>query len=209
MTGGPPIAGLILAGGLARRMGGGDKGLKQVGGRPVLDWVVERAKAQTAPLILNAGGDPNRFKAYGLPVVEDVVPGAQGPLAGILTGLDWLAQHHPGIEWMVSFTTDAPFIPRDLAQRLWQSCEERSAELACAVSNGRTHPVFGLWRVGLRADLRDALVGEEMRKIDRWTARYALAEVEFDTHPVDPFFNINRPEDLAEAEELLTAKAIS
>ncbi|MFO1036737.1 MAG: molybdenum cofactor guanylyltransferase MobA [Geminicoccaceae bacterium] len=195
--------GLILAGGLARRMGGGDKCLRVLGGRTLLEHVVERVRPQVSGLVLNANGDPGRFERFGLPVVGDVVEGFAGPLAGILTGLEWARTNRPGTEWVVSIAADTPFLPRDLVGKMTAAVERERADMACAASGGRTHPVFGLWPVRLAGDLRRALVDEGERKIDAWTARYRVAVAEFATDPVDPFFNANTPEDLAEAEHLL------
>ncbi|HVH77590.1 MAG TPA: molybdenum cofactor guanylyltransferase MobA [Stellaceae bacterium] len=199
------IVGLLLAGGLSRRMGGGDKTLRVLGGRPILERVVERLRPQVAALVVNANGDPARFAEFGLPVVADSVPGFAGPLAGILAGLDWAAAERPDCEAIVSVATDAPFIPGDLVARLVAGARDAGAPLACAASAGRAHPVFGLWPVRLRADLRHALVEEGVRKVDLFTARYGLATVSFVAEPVDPFFNANEPRDLAAAEALLQA----
>jgi molybdenum cofactor guanylyltransferase len=198
-----PVAGVILAGGLSRRMGGGDKCLRPIGGRPILARIVERARPQVTALVLNANGDPARFAAFDLPVAADVVEGFAGPLAGVLTGLEWAARHAPQCRWVASFAGDAPFLPRDLVARLYAAVEKDGADLACAASLGQAHPVFGLWRVELAAALRAALVEEGIHKVDRWTARYKLVQVDFAADPVDPFFNTNSPEDLAEAERLL------
>ena len=187
-------------------MGGGDKCLRPLGGRPILAHVVERARPQVDSLVLNANGDPARFAAYGLPVLADSVAGFAGPLAGILTGLEWAAAHRPESPWLLSIATDTPFFPRDLAARLVAAVAAERADLACAASAGQSHPVFGLWPVALAPELRRALVEEDMRKIDAWTARYKLATVDFPLAPVDPFFNTNRPEDLAEAERLLALR---
>jgi molybdopterin-guanine dinucleotide biosynthesis protein A len=187
-------------------MGGGDKCLRPLGGRPLLDHVVERARPQVDRLALNANGDPGRFAAWGLPVLADTVAGFAGPLAGILTGLEWAATRHPGAAWVLSIATDTPFFPRDLAPRLRGAIAAEGADLACAASAGQAHPVFGLWPVALASELRRALVLEDLRKIDAWTARYRLATVGFAHLPVDPFFNTNRPEDLAEAERLLALR---
>lgn len=199
------IAGVLLAGGLARRMGGGDKCLRVLAGEPLLARVIARAAPQVGPLILNASGDPSRFAGYGLPVVPDTVPGHAGPLAGILAALDWAAERAPDCALVASFATDAPFLPPDLVARLAEARDGAGAELACAASGGRVHPVFGLWPVALRADLRTALVVRGERRIDRWTARHALVEVSFAIDRVDPFFNANRAEDLIEAERLIAA----
>ncbi|MGE0237374.1 MAG: molybdenum cofactor guanylyltransferase MobA [Parvibaculaceae bacterium] len=200
--------GVILAGGLARRMGGGDKPMREIGGRTILDHVVERLAPQCDVLVLNANGDPSRFAAFGLPVVADTVAGNPGPLAGVLAALDWAAQNRPGTHWVVSAAGDCPFLPRDLVSRLHAARLREHAELAVAASDGRTHPVIGLWQVALRDDLRHALVEEDMRKIDRWTARYPLATVTWPTEPVDPFFNANTVEDLSEAERLAKAAGV-
>ena len=196
------VAGVLLAGGLSRRMGGDDKCLQRLGGKSLLARAIARARPQVETLVLSANGDPGRFASYGLAVALDVIDGHAGPLAGILTGMEWARAHAPGCRWLASFASDAPFFPTDLVARLAAAVEDDAAELACAASGGRTHPVFGLWPVDLADALREALVGEEMRKIDRWTARYALAEVAFADTPRDPFFNVNAPADLAEAERL-------
>lgn len=201
----PRTLGLLLAGGLARRMGGGDKPLRLIAGRTILAHVIERLAPQCDGLLVNANGDPARFAAYGLPVVADSVPDFAGPLAGILAGLDWMAENRPGLEWLVSVAADTPFIPRDLVSRLHAAREAEGVPLACAASGGWTHPVIGLWPVSLREELRHALTVEDERKIDRWTARHGCAAAEWETAPVDPFFNANKPDDLAEAERLFAA----
>jgi molybdopterin-guanine dinucleotide biosynthesis protein A len=196
------IAGVLLAGGQSQRMGGGDKNLRLLGGRPMLAHVIERAKPQVDVLVLNANGDPQRFARFGLPVIADSITGFAGPLAGVLAGLDWAAANLPEAELVASFATDAPFLPRDLVRRLAVALEEGGFDLACAQSNGQAHPVFGLWPVSLRGALREALAGG-VRAVHRWTAGYKLVEVEFLAEPVDPFFNANRPDDFAEAERLV------
>lgn len=202
----PDVVGVLLAGGRSRRMGGGDKCLATLGGETLLSRAVARARAQVGPLLLNANGDPARFSDYGLPVAADVVEGFHGPLAGVLTGMDWAAEHAPAARWIATFATDAPFFPLDLVERFLAAADEAAADLACARSAGRTHPVFGLWPVALAGDLRSALVEEGLRKIDAWTARHRLVEASFPAGPFDPFFNLNSPEDLAEAARLLEAR---
>lgn len=197
------VVGVILAGGQSRRMGGGDKCLRRLGPKTILQHVIDRARPQVAQLVLNANGDPGRFAAYGLPVVADGINGFAGPLAGILAGLDWARASAPGCRWLASFAGDAPFLPRDLVARLVAAAVEGRADLACARSAGQAHPVIGLWAVALADDLRRALVDENVRKVDVWTARHALVAVDFAADPVDPFFDANRPEDLAQAERLL------
>jgi molybdopterin-guanine dinucleotide biosynthesis protein A len=195
------IAGVILAGGLSRRMGGGDKTLCPLGGRPLLAHVVERVKPQVAVLALNANGDPGRFSAFGLPIVADAVPGFAGPLAGVLAGLEWAAAR--GFHWLASFAGDTPFLPADLTLRLMAAAAAAGAPLALAASGGRLHPVSGLWSAALATDLRRALIEEGVRKVDLWAARHGPARAGFAIQPFDPFFNINSPDDLAAAERLL------
>jgi molybdopterin-guanine dinucleotide biosynthesis protein A len=197
-----PTLGLVLAGGLARRMGGGDKALIRIGGATILERVLDRLRPQCGQIVLNANGDPARFAATGLPVIADDVPGFAGPLAGILAGLDWTAAHLPQIEWIASVSGDCPFVPRDLIARLLAARIEAALPLACARSGEWRHPVVGLWPVALRKDLRHALVDEGLRKIEVWTARHGVAVADWPTDPVDPFFNINTPEDAAEAQRI-------
>jgi molybdopterin-guanine dinucleotide biosynthesis protein A len=194
---------VILAGGLARRMGGGDKPLRTIGGRPLLDHLLDRLRPQAQHLVLNANGDPARFAAYGLPVIADSLPDHPGPLAGILAALDHAAARHPGLTWVLSVTGDAPFIPPDLAARLHSAREAAGMPLACAWSGGQAHPPIGLWPVALRDELRAAMLAGE-RKIDRWTARFGCAQADWPVEPMDPFFNANTAEDLAMAERLLS-----
>jgi len=194
--------GLILAGGLARRMGGGDKPLTRIGGVTILSRVLKRMKPQCTSIILNANGDPSRFADTGLPVVVDGVPDFAGPLAGILAGLDWTAAHAPGIAYVVSVPGDCPFLPRDLVTRLHQARAASGLPLACARSGDWRHPVVGLWPVALRADLRRALTVEGLRKIESWTARHGAALADWPAEPVDPFFNVNMPDDAVAAERI-------
>lgn len=199
--------GVVLAGGLARRMGGGDKPLRMLGGAPLLDHVVARLAPQVAVLILNANGDAARFAPWGLPVVADGLADHPGPLAGILAALDWTAAARPERAWVASVPGDSPFIPADLVARLHEARAAAGVPLACARSEHQAHPPVGLWPVALREDLRAALAAGE-RKIDRWTARHGCAHADWPTHPCDPFFNANAPEDLAEAEALLESGAV-
>ena len=196
------IPGVLLAGGLARRMGGGDKPMRQILGRTILERVIARLAPQCDGLILNANGNPARFAAFGLSVIPDSVADFPGPLAGILAGLDWAATNRPNVQWILSAAADCPFLPRDLVARLCEALVKENAQLAVAASDGQSHPVIGLWSVALRDELRHALTVEDVRKIDRWTARYRLATVTWPTTPLDPFFNANTVEDIAEAERL-------
>ena len=191
----------FLAGGLARRMGGCKKALLEIGGQTVL----ERQLAATANhriRLINANGDNRPFQAFGLPIVADNIADYPGPLAGILACLDYLAHYHPKISILLSCATDAPFIPNDLAARLSAARQAEEADLAQASSNGRRHPVFGLWPVSLRDELRFALLQMGLRKIDHFIARYRTAIAEFSGQP-DPFLNVNQPEDISKAETAL------
>ncbi|ADH88997.1 molybdopterin-guanine dinucleotide biosynthesis protein A [Ancylobacter novellus DSM 506] len=193
--------GLILAGGLSRRMGGGDKALRALGGEAILARIVRRIGPQVSMLLLNANGPAERF-GVELPVVPDSLPDTPGPLAGILAGLDHVAAAFPGARYLLTVPADCPFLPADLATRLGEAAERAGA--AYAASGGRTHPVVGLWPVAARDELRRLLADGE-RRVDRWTERVGAVAVEWPAEPFDPFFNVNTPDDLAEAERLLAA----
>jgi molybdopterin-guanine dinucleotide biosynthesis protein A len=195
--------GVILAGGRATRMGGGDKGLKLVGGRRLIDHVIDRLAPQCAGLAINANDDPTRLLGFGLPVLPDSLPDHPGPLAGVLAGLDWAAGQ--GAEAIVTAAADTPFFPRDLAARL--AAHAGPSGLCLAGSPDETgkrqrHPTFGLWPVSLREDLRAALVGG-LRKIVLWTDSHQAGLAPFESVPFDPFFNVNTPEDIVAAEALM------
>jgi molybdopterin-guanine dinucleotide biosynthesis protein A len=191
------IAGVILAGGRATRMGGGDKGLLPLAGRPLLARVIERLRPQVDVLALNANGDPARFAGFGLPVLPDSVAGHPGPLAGVLAGMDWAAGQ--GADAIVTAAADTPFFPLDLVARL----RATGAPLAMAVTPGEAgpdrHPTFGLWPVALRDDLRAALAGG-VRKVVAWTGPHGCANALFPE--AQAFFNVNTPDDLARAEAM-------
>lgn len=193
---------VILAGGLARRMGGGDKPMRTIGGRTILHHVIDRLSPQCDEVILSANGNPARFASFCLPVVADSVADHPGPLAGLLAALDWTAQNRSEIEWVVSAAGDCPFLPIDLVSRFHKARRAEDAQLVVASSGERSHPVIGLWAVALRHDLRHALIEENIRKVSLWTSRYRLSTVDWPTEPVDPFFNVNTVEDIAEAERL-------
>jgi molybdopterin-guanine dinucleotide biosynthesis protein A len=194
--------GLVLAGGLARRMGGGDKARIRIGDTTILQRVLACVAPQCRGVIINANGDPARFADTGLPVVADSVPGFAGPLAGILAGLDWAAAHAPEAEWLLSVPGDCPFLPNDLVTRLSAARAAAHTPLACARSGEWRHPVVGLWPIGLREDLRQALIDEGLHKIELWTARHGVAIAVWPDTPVDPFFNVNTPDDVARAETI-------
>ena len=197
------IVGVLLAGGKSRRMGGGDKCLLQLGGKTILQHAIDRATPQVGNLILNINGDPDRFSHYNLNIVSDDIGNFAGPLAGVLTGMHWVKENHPECKWIVTFPTDTPFFPIDLASKLYDAVSNNKAELACAASGGRHHPVFGIWPVNLFAALKVAMEDDGIRKIDDWTSNYNLEVVKFEFTKIDPFFNINRPEELQYAETLV------
>lgn len=198
-TGSREIAGVLLAGGQSRRFGGGDKCLLELGGKTLLERVALKAAPQVGALILNINGEADRFPDLGLPVLPDSIEGHAGPLAGVLSAMDCVSQHVPQARWIATFATDAPFIPVNWVTRVLAAITREDARLGTVSSNGRSHPVFGLWPVDLRFELRKAMEDEGIRKVDEWTARYRLATVEFEATPVDPFFNINTTDDLTQA----------
>ena len=194
-------AAVILVGGLARRMGGGDKCRQVVGGQTILARTISTISPQVNALALNANNDPARFADTALPIQADPVPGHPGPLAGILAGLDWVAA--TGHRWLLSIPGDCPFLPPDLASRLHQA--RGQATYAVAASGGWTHPVIALWPTSCREDLRQALRSGE-RKIDAFTAGHPTARAEWPTTPFDPFLNVNTPDDLAQANRIAQAE---
>jgi molybdopterin-guanine dinucleotide biosynthesis protein A len=201
-----PVWGVILAGGQARRLGGGDKGLRHLGGVPLMTHAIDRLRPQLAGLVLNANGDQARFAGFGLPVVADSVPGFPGPLAGLLAGLDWAAARNDAgdqeIAWVVSAPADCPFLPTDLVECLAAALSPGD-RAAVAASQGRQHPVIGIWSVALRDDLRRAIIEDGLRRMGHWLERCSAKTAAFPDRTPDPFFNVNTPEDLAEATRLL------
>lgn len=200
------IAGVILAGGLSRRMGGGDKTLLALAGRPLVSHIFGRLQHQAAPIALNANGDPARFRAFGLPVIPDTIAGFAGPLAGILAGMEW-AQKEDGVDALVSVAGDTPFFPENLVAGLADAAGERRDKIVIARSGGRRHPVFALWPLKLRETLAAFLKESNERSVAAFAARHQGLEQDypmerFGTMTADPFFNINTAADLAEAERL-------
>ena len=198
--------GVILAGGLARRMGGGDKSLLSLGASSrVLDQVIARLGAQVDQMVLNANGDPARFDEFGLPMVADSLDGFLGPLAGVLAGLDYAADH--GFDHIVSVAADTPFFPINLVSALETASKHMDVPIALAatkIEGGKTvrHPTFGLWPVALRDDLRSALQ-DGLRKVVLWTDQHGAETHVFESGDIDPFFNINTPEDLELANKMM------
>lgn len=201
------LVGVVLAGGLSRRMGGGDKGLLPLGPASMLDLVIQRLRPQVDTLVINANGDPARFAQFGLPVAADPVEGFVGPLAGVLAGLRWAARHAADATHVLSASSDAPFLPVDLGPRLGASLASGNGRIAMARSGGELHPVIGLWPVALADDLEAALRAG-VRKVLAWTDVHGTVPVDFAMiewagERIDPFFNANSPEDLDEARRLL------
>ncbi len=203
------IAGVILAGGLSRRMGGGDKGLRELKGRPLMSYVAERLAAQASPLAINANGDPSRFAAFRLPVIADASADYAGPLAGVLAGLRWAADAAPGARFAVTAACDTPLFPENLTERLLEAASGVYPSVVLARSGGQVHPVFGLWPISLADDLAFAL-SAGTRKVLDWTDKHPHFFADFPAlhiggKLIDPFFNANTPEELAEAGALLMA----
>lgn len=198
--------GLILAGGRARRMGGGDKCLLPLGGRSLLEHTISRARPQVGELLLNANGDSQRFAHTGLTVLPDAWPEPLGPLAGLHAGLRWLADERPQCRWLASFACDTPFFPADLVARLHARAIDAGAPLAVACSGGRTHPVFGLWHQSLQPQLEQTLAAGEIPPLQQWVREQGGVEVVFEYPENEPFFNINRPADLERAEALWASR---
>ena len=195
------VAVVLLAGGQSRRMGGGDKNLMNLGGKPLLAHILDRVDITGLPTLINANGESARYAGFGLPVMADVVDGFVGPLAGILTGFEWMRRDQPDCTHLLSIATDAPFLPSDLLARL-ASAVRGNVDISQAMSNGRRHPVFALWSRVVAEDLRQALIHEQVRKIDDFTAHHCCVTVDFSAEP-DPFMNLNRPDDFDAAKVLL------
>lgn len=198
------VVGVILAGGLARRMGGGDKCLLPLAGKTLLQRTIERAQPQVGSLLLNANGNSLRFARTRLPVVPDIFPDNLGPLAGIHAGLRWMQADNPDAEWLASFASDTPFFPTDLVARLFTAATSQHAQLAIATSNNRAHPIFALWHASLIGKIEQQLQAGDMPRLQDWIKQQKLVEVEFAVDGYDPFFNINTPQDLYAAEPLVS-----
>jgi molybdopterin-guanine dinucleotide biosynthesis protein A len=201
------VTGVILAGGQSRRMGGGDKGLLELAGRPMLDHVIGRLAPQVGRMIINANGDPARFARFGLPVIADTVAGFVGPLAGVLAGMRWSAAHAPEARSIVTAAGDAPLLPTDLVARLLAAAAGRPGAIALAQSHGELHPVIGLWPVALAGDLEQQLAAG-VRKVLHWTDRHGTVPVPFEPVrigglQIDPFFNANTPQELDQLRAIL------
>jgi molybdenum cofactor guanylyltransferase len=205
------VTGVVLAGGQSRRMGGGDKGLLDLAGKPMLGHVIDRLSPQVGTIVINANGDPSRFAAFGLSVAADTVSGFVGPLAGVLAGMRWSADNASAARWIVTVAGDAPMLPLDLVSRLTAAVSARETAIALARSAGEVHPVIGLWPVALADDLEAALEAGT-RKVLHWTDRHGTVEVDFPMTrigpiEVDPFFNANTPQELDALRAMLVKAA--
>ena len=198
-----PVVGVILAGGQSRRMGAGDKAWKKLAGRFLIEHVVARAAPQVDLLAINTAQPSSVYDPLNIPVIPDCLPGQLGPLVGVLSGLEWARTQTPYCRWMASFAVDTPFFPHDLVACLLKTLRQEDADIACAISGQRHHPVFSLWPVALADDLKTCLK-QGIRKIEDWTNRHHVAWHRFEDQPMDPFFNINRPEELATAESMIS-----
>jgi molybdopterin-guanine dinucleotide biosynthesis protein A len=205
------VTGVVLAGGQSRRMGGGDKGLLDLAGKPMLGHVIDRLSPQVGSMVINANGDPSRFATFGLPIVTDTVSGFVGPLAGVLAGMRWSADNASAARWIATVAGDAPMLPLDLVSRLTAAVAARETAIALARSAGEVHPVIGLWPVALADDLETALK-DGVRKVLHWTDRHGTVEVDFPITrvgriEVDPFFNANTPQELDALRAMLAKTA--
>jgi len=203
------IVGVVLAGGQSRRMGGGDKGLLAFGRATMLGHVINRFNPQVGRVLINANGDPARFEAFGLPIAADPIGGYVGPLAGVLAGMRWAEANAPAASHIATCSSDAPFLPCDLVDRLREAAAAAAdGVIPIACSGGHLHPVIGLWPVRHAEDLETALARDGVRKVLRWTDRHGTVPVDFDPvavagRTVDPFFNANTPEELDQARQWL------
>ncbi len=201
------VVGVLLAGGKSSRMGGGDKCLRELGGRQILARIIERLGPQVTDIVINANGDPSRFDSFRLPVVADDITGYQGPLAGVHAGLQWVKANRPDADYVVTVAADTPFFPENLVRQLL-SARDHGSSFRIAQSDKGMHPVIGLWPIELAEALEDSLRRGE-RKVTTWTRDHGaqpvfFSEIEVGGRRIDPFFNINAPEDLAEAEGLFS-----
>ncbi len=203
MTKLPPVVGVILAGGLARRMGGGDKCLLPLSGKTLLQRTIERAQPQVDELLLNANGNSLRFARTRLPVIADVFAENPGPLAGIHAGLQWLKSNNPNAEWLASFASDTPFFPKDIVAKLLAAAKEHQVQLVVASSNQQIQPIFGLWHASLLGKIEQQLASGKIPRLMDWVSQQSHASVDFAATPYDPFLNINTPQDLYAAESII------
>jgi len=196
------IIGVILSGGLSRRMGNRDKSFLPLANKPLFEHVLGRFSPQCSSVIISCNGHNEQLSSYHLPIIKDSLDGFLGPLAGLLASMEWVQQHQPETQWIATVPVDTPFLPTNLVASLYQSIHDNHSTIACATSNQRTHPVIGLWPVKLLSELRIALTEQDIRQVGLWTSHYKVSHPDFSNQTIDPFFNINCHEDLIEAEVL-------
>jgi molybdopterin-guanine dinucleotide biosynthesis protein A len=184
-------------------MGGADKAFLKLGGQTLIERAIARARPQVSELFINASGDPARFAPLGCDVIADRIGGFLGPLAGILSGFEWMRENRPDARWLASFACDCPFFPTDMVARLIAEAEKQGVQIAIAASGERHHPVFAVWSANLPVTSESVLRGQSLRKMDDFVAGFPNARVVFPSDPIDPFFNINTPDDLVHAETLM------
>jgi molybdopterin-guanine dinucleotide biosynthesis protein A len=198
----PPYSAVILAGGVAQRLGGGDKPLRQLGDRTILSWIIERIDPQVQHLALSANGDANRFSDLNLPVLPDRLA-SLGPMAGVLSAMEWTKRNNPEASHVLTLSGDTPFIPRDLVQNLAKIVDSEQKMIASASSAGRPHPTISFWPIAAFDQITDAILNDKGRRVLDWLTIFHSRTVEWDHQPFDPFFNINTPDDLREAEKIM------
>ena len=192
------VASVILAGGLSRRMNNKNKALIKLKNKPLISYVLSIITKQSDYIVINSNRNSEEFEKFGFDVVKDSISNFPGPLAGVLSGMDWLNEKHPECKWIFTCPTDAPFLPNDIIKKLYDICSKKNKLISVAQSNGRVHPVFALWHMSLREKLRNS-INSGVRKVDKFTFDYSPSVVNFEDNK-DPFFNINSPEDLIHAE---------
>lgn len=195
------VVGLILAGGLSQRMGGGHKALANLNGKPIIETVIERARSQVGDLMISAN-DPEAFRDFNLPIISDLIEGAPGPLTGILSALSWLRENQSHCSWLMSFPSDTPFFPLDAVPRLLAAGHNEKASIVCAQSGGQRHYVFALWSVTILDALEQQVRVEKNFRVWEFQEKLKTCTVDFSTAKGDPFFNINTRDDLAKAQTL-------
>lgn len=200
--------GVVLAGGLSRRMEGQEKALMKIGGKPLITHVADRFSRQVPQVLINANGDPDRYDFLGLPVQADTVAGFAGPLAGVLAAMRW-AQENSNATHIVTAAADTPFFPDDYVDQMMNSVQMDTVEIVIARSNDRNHPVFALWPVRLADDLEHFLTVEKENKVMLFADRYSVSTVTFEARDIDPFFNVNTPADLEQAEVIAKNRSTS
>ena len=196
------IIGSILTGGKSSRMGGGLKGFKKFNNQSIFDRVYHRSKNQVSNLIINSNIVTDDFDKYNLPVFSDVIKGYLGPLAGIHASINWTRINYPESEWIVTFASDTPFFPKQLVKTMYAKAKKNNKKIVLARSFKRNHPIFGLWHTSLEKDLADCILKKNIRKIEEWAKDYNYKNINFENNKYDPFFNINRPDDLIKAQKI-------